>query len=468
MNSPGRDSFTTDRGERVLQSLAEGAAAWRQLDPHDRARRIRQLRRLMARRADELASRIATATGRPVFEALTQEVFPALEMSYYCERKLPGWLHPRRSLYLRPGFLRSRHQIHWEPYGTVAVITPFNFPFSLAMMSAAYLAMAGNTVVLKPSELVGDITALIGELLAEAGLSPSIINVLEGGPGAGRFLAEAGEVSKVVFFGRREIGRELADICSRRGTPFLLELGGGSSAIVLADADLGRAAAGIAWSGFYSGGHSCVGTDRVFVESAVETPFLQRLVNETQKVWSEGIDLSQLGGPISSYISEALEGGAGYIAIPTGAEAGPERTPPGIIAGVRAGSALLRKEIFAPVVSVCTVQSGEEGARLANSGCQMLGASIWTRNRRRARALASELRVAMVWINDTSFGLPNLPWGGWGEAGWGSIFSQFALHEAARPKWISRSPARGRRPWWPPYSELKMRLARIAAIYYRR
>ena len=210
-----------------------------------------------------------------------------------------------------------------------------------------------------------------------------------------------------------------------------------------------------------------MGTDRVFVESAVEVPFLQRLVEESQKVWSEGIELLEPADPLSSYIGEALEEGARYIAIPEGFEAGHGRTPPGILAGVKPGSTLFSEELFAPVIAVCTVSSAEEAAQLANSGCQMLGASVWTRNQRRGRELARQLHSAMVWINDTSFGLPILPWAGWGDAGWGSIFSRYSLHEAARAKWISRSPARGRRPWWTPYSKLKMRLARIASVYYR-
>jgi len=422
----------------------------------------------MARRSDELARRIAEMTERPVYEALTQEVFPALEMAHYCERRLARILHSRTSLYLRPGFLRSRQTVRWEPYGTIAVITPFNFPFSLAMMSAVYLAMAGNTIVIKPSEAMPEISDLIKELLSETGLAPSIINVLDGGSAAATFLAQSEMISKVVFFGGRNGGNELARICSQRGIPFVLEQGGGSSAIVLADADLKRTAAGIAWSGFYSGGHSCVGTDRVFVESPVEARFLQLLVEESQKVWDEGIDTSMLEAPISEHILKAIDEGARYIATPEGADTGRGKTPPGLLAGVTSRSSLLQEELFTPLIAICTVNSGEEAVQIANDSCQMLGASIWTRERRRAHKLARDLRSSVIWINDTSFGLPNLPWGGWGEAGWGSIFSRYSMHEAARLKWISTNPARGRRPWWHPYSEMKTRLARLGAFYYRK
>ncbi len=204
------------------------------------------------------------------------------------------------------------------------------------------------------------------------------------------------------------------------------------------------------------------------MESPVEARFLQLLVEESQKVWDEGIDTSMLEAPISEHILRAIDDGARYIAIPEGADAGRGKTPPGLLAGVTSRSSLLQEELFTPLIAICTVNSGEEAVQIANASCQMLGASIWTRERRRAHKLARDLRSSMIWINDTSFGLPNLPWGGLGEAGWGSIFSRYSMHEAARLKWISTNPARGRRPWWHPYSEMKMRLARLGAFYYRK
>jgi succinate-semialdehyde dehydrogenase/glutarate-semialdehyde dehydrogenase len=142
--------------------------------------------------------------------------------------------------------------------------------------------------------------------------------------------------------------------------------------------------------------------------------------------------------------------------------------PPGILTGVQPGAALLRHELFAPVLAVCTVESGEEAVHQANRGCPMLGASIWTRDRRRARALSRQLNVGMIWVNDSSFGLPNLPWSSWSRAGWSALFSQYALHEAARLKWVSENPASGRRPWWHPYSQAKLRAARVLTHLYRR
>jgi acyl-CoA reductase-like NAD-dependent aldehyde dehydrogenase len=468
MNQPIPDTFDPKAVAGVLHVLAEGAEAWGKTPPRERVRRVRELRRLIARRADDIATRIASATDRPVYEVLTQEVLPVLEMSRYCERHVPGWLRTQHSRYLRPGFLRSRQRLYWEPYGTVAVLTPFTFPFSLAVMSTTFLTLAGNTVILKPSERVPEVSTLIAELLADAELAPAVVGVVQGGPEAGRYMAAAEDVAKVVFFGRRQAGQELADVCTGRGIPFVLELGGGSSAIVLADADLDRAAAGIAWSAFYAHGCSCVGTDRVFLEAAVEDVFLDRLACEAQRVWRQSSLQFTLSASTGVLVRDALEAGAQWLATPEDAGADPLGIAPGILTGVKSGSAILRHELFAPVLAVCTVASEAEAVRQANQGCPMLGASLWTRDRRRARALARQLDVGMIWVNDSSFGLPNLPWGGWGRAGWGTLFSQYAMHEAARLKWVSENPPSGRRPWWHPYTSAKLRMARALTRLYRR
>jgi acyl-CoA reductase-like NAD-dependent aldehyde dehydrogenase len=468
MNQPIPDTFDPKAVAGVLHVLAEGAENWRKTALHKRVQRVRELRRLIARRADDIAARIAAATDRPVYEVLTQEVLPVLEMSRYCERHSPGWLRTRYSWYLRPGFLRSRQRLYWEPYGAIAVLTPCNFPFSLAVMTTTFLTLAGNTVILKPSERVPEVSTLIAELLTDAELAPAVAGVVEGGPDAGRYLAAAEDVAKVVFFGRRQAGQELAEVCTGRGIPFLLELGGGSSSVVLADADLDRAAAGIAWSAFYAHGCSCVGTDRVFLEAAVEDVFLDRLACEAQCVWRQSSLQFTLSASTGVLIRNALEAGAQWLATPEGAGAGSSGIAPGILTGVQPGSAILRHELFAPVLAVCTVASGEEAVRQANRGCPMLGASVWTRDRHRARALARQLKVGMIWVNDSSFGLPNLPWGGWGRAGWGTLFSQYAVHEAARLKWVSENPASGRRLWWHPYTSAKLRAAQALTRLYRR
>lgn len=469
----GSDSTLFDRSQvdATLGQLAAGADAWQGLGARGRVERIRALRKVIAARTEEVAAAIADETGKPVFEALAQEVFPVLEFCRYCERRFPGWLRRRGGRYLKPGFLRTRYDLVWEPLGTVAVLAPSNFPFSLGLMSAVYMLLAGNTVVLKPSERTPGIAALIGDLLAEAGLALSVMAVITGGPEAGRYLASAEPVAKVVFFGHAGAGRELERLCGERGIPVVLEMGGGTTAIVLGDADLDRAAAGIAWSGFYSGGRSCVGVDRVYAEQAIADTLGERLVEEAAAVLAERSEPLVLDDDVIGLVDDALERGATCLAIPgSGAEPVGDGSPgrgPAVLTGVHADSRILSEEVFAPIVAVCPVEGVNEAVRRANAGCPMLGASLWTRDRRRARVLAGWLNAGMVWVNDSSLGLPSLPWGGRGQSGRGTLFGKHSLHEAARLKWVSYGPASGRRPWWPPYSAAKLKAMRLFSRLYR-
>ncbi len=471
MNGSDLTPFDRSQLDAALAELAAGADAWNDLGARGRVERIRALRKVIARRAEAVAAAIAAETGKPVFEALAQEVFPVLEFCNYCERRFPGWLRRRGGRYLKPGFLRTHNELIWEPLGTVAVLAPSNFPFSLGLMSAVYMLLAGNTVVLKPSERTPGIAALIGDLLTEAGVAPAVMAVIAGGPEAGRHLASAESVAKVVFFGHAGAGRELERLCVERGIPIVLEMGGGATAIVLDDADLDRAAAGIAWSGFYSGGRSCVGTDRVYAEQPIADTLAERLVREAAAVLAERSEPLVLDDDVIRLVDDAVERGATCLAIPgVGAGAADDESPgrgPAVLTGVPPESPVLHEEVFAPIVAVCRVEGGDEAVRLANEGCPMLGASLWTSNRRKARTLAGRLNAAMVWVNDSSLGLPSLPWGGRGRAGRGALFGKHSLHEAAQLKSVSYGPASGRRPWWPPYSEGKLKAMRLFSRFYR-
>jgi len=414
-----------------LRELENSSAGWRDASLRERAHRVRRLRRVIARDADEIADVIATTSGRSAFEAMTQEVIGVLEMSRYCERKMRRWLRSRSVRYASPGFLRTVVHLDWDPVGTIAVLAPFNFPFSMGLMTTVYALMAGNCVALKPSDRTPEVADLIERLVRDAGLAPGPVAVIQGGIETGRALAADPRIDKVVLFGGTRAGQEVRATCQRRGVPFVLELGGGSSAIVLRDADLDRAANGLAWAAFYAGGQACVGAERVFVERAVAAEFLERLTRAAKLAWTD-----------------------------------PGTAPPEIIADVPADSPLLQEELFAPVVAVCPVDDLDQAVDLANRG-PMLAASVWSRDRRRARSVASRLDVSMVWVNDSSFGLPNLPWGGRGASGTGSLFSHHSLHEVARLRWTADSRAFAHRPWWFPYRGLKVAATRFVPWLYR-
>ncbi len=472
-----RISFDPGRAGDLTDRLAAGAEAWGKTAVKDRALLIRRLRGTIAGRVDEISTAISEECGRPVAEVLAQEILPTLESSRYCEKMFPRWLRPRVVRYFRPGFFRKRNVCYWEPFGLVAVIAPSNFPFSLGMMSLVYLLLAGNAVVLKTSEKSNLVAPLVAELLSAAGIPSDVASVVFGGPEAGRWLAQNPAVRKVFFFGPRRSGEEVASICRSTGKPYVLELGGGTTAIVIKDADIDFAARGIVWSACYANGRSCVGTNRVVVEKDVAYEFIQSLERyiadvesaapENSRVGSFGVSGGEGEDELKGLIEDALARGARLV---TGGDPVPvswERrgSRPILLTDVAASMRVWSEEVSRPLIALRVVDTAESALDELQGELGPLGVSIWSKNVKRARSLVDSLPVVMAWVNDTSFGLPCLPWGGRGRAGSGMLFSEYALHEAAKIRWTSIHPGRYNRArtWWYPYTALKRKIFRFAA-----
>ena len=390
-------------------------------------------------------------------------------MAKYCEKKYPKWLSQRRLPYRRPGFLRKKSRLCFEPLGPVAVFSPQNFPFSLGMMTLIYALLPGNTVVLKPSEKSTIVPDLIGEVLKESGLSEcGAVSILSGGPKTGKWLIEHPSIKKVFFFGQGVSGKIVAQKCVEFQKPFVLEMGGGSAAFVCADADVEQAAAGLAWSSFYSNGHSCVSTERIIVDEQISEKFTARFKEKVVSFQREWADKARQGVdelPNIAHIDELIEGAKaqGADVFQTGLLPSKEHKDPfpfTIISYAGPSIPVSRKEIFGPAVVVQTVLNLEDAVSDINRNSPPMGVSIWSRNCRQASLLAKKINTGMVWINDSSFGLPHLPWGGAGKTGWGSLFSEYSIREVTSQKWICAHPARFSRArfWWNPYTQRKERM----------
>jgi acyl-CoA reductase-like NAD-dependent aldehyde dehydrogenase len=396
-------------------------------------------------------------------------------MCRYCEKNFPQWLTSKKVNYVRPGFLRKQNYLLRQSLGTVGVITPTNFPFSLAMMSIVYILLAGNTVLLKPSEKSSIVAHIIEELLREAKLLPEKVNLLLGGSEIGELLVKHQNIKKVFFFGRKIIGKEILKKCTENYKTCVLELGGGSTALIEKSANIELAASGIAWSGFYSNGQSCVGTDRVFVEKEILKEFLNILkkkVQENQKEsqnqdekvgvfdYSEITRLKAIIGEAKNEGCEVICGGNSIQGIND--QYSLEYT---ILQAPTLEINLLKEEIYGPIIVIFPLSDIQIAIQLINQFYPSLGVSIWMNNQKKAISIARNVLAGMIWINDTSFGLPNLPWLGRGETGWGQIFSEYSLHEVLYNKWISYHPSMfaQKRIWWNPYTPTKRKLSRFIA-----
>lgn len=344
-----------------------------------------------------------------------------------------------------------------EPVGVTAAIKPWNYPVELPIWAIASALIAGNTVVFKPSEHSSVSGMRIAEIFTDSGLPPGVLNVIHGPGEVGRRLVRDSRVDMVAFTGSVKVGQEIAMQCARRLIPCTLELGGNDAAIVCADADLELATNGLLWGSFTNAGQVCVRPKRVFVHESLAAEFID-LVSKK----ADGLRPGEDYGPLISEeqlvrVSDAVDQSIGL-----GAELlhGGHRLAempgffyePTILRAVTPTMPLSQEECFGPVMPVTSVPSDEVAILLANDSRFGLGASVWSEDRDKARIIAAQLDVGMVWINDVNVAFPQAPWGGRKMSGHGVELGEEGILEFTHIKHISIEESdEPTRDWWFPY-----------------
>jgi succinate-semialdehyde dehydrogenase/glutarate-semialdehyde dehydrogenase len=397
----------------------------------------------------------------------------------------------------------KRSRLEYRPWGVVGIISPWNYPFAIPFSEVVMALLAGNAVILKVAAATAGVGRLLAELFAAADLPPGLFTHVEipgreAGPafitggvaqggvaqGGGASFGAAG-VDKLFFTGSTEVGRELMSLASPRLLPLVLELGGADAALIRADADLDRAAAGILWAGYSNAGQSCGGAQRVLVHRSVYDGFLKKLcalVSALRPGWGEDADLGPMTSPeqkerVEAQIARCLAMGAKAAARSpaydgAGVDSGPfaDRFARAVVlTDVGPGMPVLEEEIFGPVTAVISVEDDEEALRIANTSPYSLTASVWSRDRRAAARLASRLNAGAVMLNDhlMSHGLAETPWGGFGDSGLGKTHGEPGFREMLRVKVVVDDllPGVKKNLWWQPYSKGVYRGIRAIAAF---
>lgn len=335
-----------------------------------------------------------------------------------------------------------------SPLGVGAIIIPWNSPLMLATWNLGPCLATGNTCVLKPSELAPLTCIALGEIAREAGLPDGVLNIVPGLPAAGAALVADPDVDAVAFTGGIATGRKVMAAASAGVKRVSLELGGKSPNLVFADADLRRAAAGVARSIFRSQGQSCVAGSRLLLERSVADQFLELLLAETQKLkigdpLEEKTDFGPLISAahrerVDAFVKEAVAQGAELL---TGGRAPGYPAQgfyylPTVLDRVKDSSRARCEEIFGPVLTVERFEDEEQAIAAANIGRYGLAAYLWTSKLERALRVAGRLKTGMVWIN--SFFLRDLrtPFGGARESGLGRQGGRYSLEFWTEPKMV--------------------------------
>ncbi len=433
--------------------------AWAAAGFDERAKVMRRALKILLKRQEGIIDVLVRETGRPRVETIILEIFPACDtLAYHAKNAKRILADHRAPLHL----LRNKKLVvTYRPLGVVGIITPWNGPFVLSLNPSVQALMAGNAVVLKPSEVTPFAGRLVAELFQEAGMPEGVFSLVEGDGETGAALVDAG-VDKISFTGSVRTGRKVGEACGRNLIPCTLELGGKDPMIVCADADLERAAGGALFGAFFNAGQYCCGTERVYVVEPVADALTAKIVEKTRALRQakEGeFDVGPMIWPrqievIERHMADARAKGAKVL---TGGRRN-ERLgdlfyEPTVLTDVTHDMLVMQEETFGPILPIVRVKDEEEAIRLANDSSYGLAANVWTRDDAKAMAIARRIESGSVCINDcaVTYGALEAPFGGRKSSGVGQVNGEAGLRGYcfATPVVFDRFGPKEEQVWYP-------------------
>lgn len=461
---------------RVYQSSAEDVNAavrhgreafesWKKTSYRERAEFIMRAREVILSETDSIARLISDETGKPVAEALSMEIAPVLDLMQYFARKTEKLLEPTKINIGLYALLGRSSKIIYKPFGVVGIIPAWNYPFSIPLGEAVMALMAGNTVVIKPSELTPMVGRKIGEIFEKAGLPENCVRIVNGAGATGAALVDAAP-DKIMFTGSVATGKKIAAAAAKNLTSCVFELGGKDPMIVFADANLELASAAAVWGAFCNSGQSCSSVERLYVEERAAAELTRKIIEKTKQLQQGTGDKETTSiGAMSSerqirivedHVDDFRAAGA---KIETGGRRNPELEglffQPTVITNANNDMRAMREETFGPTLPIATFSTEEEAIRLASDSEFGLTASVWTRDAAKGRRVAAQIEAGSVCINEVLYthGIGQTPWGGFKNSGRGRTHGREGLMELVQPQHIHTNHlAILPDAWWMPYS----------------
>jgi aldehyde dehydrogenase (NAD+) len=443
--------------DRAVQTArrAFDEGPWKTMPPWERGRLLGRVAEIIRKRNDDLAMMDALDCGKPLKDNKYGDVpLCARIFDYYAgvPDKFCGKVFPsEQQLY--------NYSIR-EPYGVVAGIVPWNYPFLNSCIKLAPALAAGNTMVLKMAEQTPLSTAELGKICLEAGIPPGVVNVVNGGPETGAALTTHSLVNKISFTGSTETGRKILHAAAERIVPVTLELGGKSPSVVFADADQDQAVAGVLFSGFFNAGQICTTGSRLLIEESIADEFVEKLSKRVASLrigdpTNEETDLGPLVDRVQlDRVQEYIRIGQSEGAHPRFLQNGGRSkrgyfVRPVLFTGVTPNMRIAQEEIFGPVLSILTFRNESEAIALANGVSYGLAASLWTRDLGRAFRMARAVQAGMIWTNTVEYWDPSVPYGGQKQSGLGEDFGVEAYHTYTKAKSVFVNLTDSKLAWGP-------------------
>jgi acyl-CoA reductase-like NAD-dependent aldehyde dehydrogenase len=489
----GRVALTSDDDVKAaVERSREAFHLWKSTSFRERRALVMKAREVILSEMDELAHLISAESGKPFGEAIAMEIAPVLDLMQYFARKAERMLKPKRigiGLYATMG---RYSKIVYHPLGVVGIIPAWNYPFSIPLGEAVMAVMAGNSAVIKPSELTPFVGLKIGEIFRKAGAPGNLVQIVSGDGRAGAALVDAAP-DKIMFTGSVATGKKIAAAAAKNLTSVVLELGGKDPMIVFDDANLELAAGAAVWGAFCNAGQSCSSVERLYVQEGAAAQLTKLIVEKTRALKQgsgDGEDVSigamsserqlkivedhvnafreagakiETGGRISDFglrisdsSSSRSEGDRGRDEIRNPKSQIPNLFyEPTVITGATNDMRPMQEETFGPTLPIATFKTEEEAIALANDSEFGLTASVWTRDYAKGQRVAEKIEAGSVCVNEVLYthGIGQTPWGGFKSSGRGRTHGREGLMELVQPQHIHVNRfAILPDAWWMPYS----------------
>ena len=429
--------------QEIKESVEKSRTAyknWKNFTIQQRIKYISKMKDLLIQELDEVVDLICKDNGKAKLEALSSDILMCIDSICYYQkyaRKILAREKRRKHIFSFP----SKFYIEHMPLGVVAIFSPWNFPLQLALLPTISALIAGNTVILKPSEFTPTIGAYIESLATRVNLPKDVLQVLQGAKRVGQDLIE-NKPDKIFFTGSVATGKKIMEAASKNLIPLELELGGKDPMIVFSDANFERAVNGAVYGAFCNTGQVCVSVERLYVEKSIYDRFVEAVVERVKKIQvGEGhVDIGAMTSPlqikiVEEQIDDALEKGAKLL---TERKQEENFLHPVVLKDVDHSMKIMQEETFGPVLPIMPFSEEAEVIALANGTDFGLNASIWTKDLKKAKRIAQELITGSCAVNDVikNMANPDMPFGGEKHSGFGRYHGPEGLYSFSRKKSI--------------------------------
>jgi acyl-CoA reductase-like NAD-dependent aldehyde dehydrogenase len=420
--------------QEVSEMVARARAAqpaWEALGFEGRGRILRRAQKWILDNSDRLTETIVSETGKTVEDAQLAEIAYAANAFGFWAKHAPTYLADEKVRSANPFVLGRRLLVRYRPLGVVGVIGPWNYPLTNSVGDCIPALAAGNATIVKPSETTPLTALLMAECMADCGLPEGIYQVAPGYGETGEALIDA--VDMVMFTGSTATGKKVMERAAQTLTPVSLELGGKDPMIVLADADLERAANAAAYYSMQNGGQTCISIERVYVEAPAYDEFVHKVAEKVRALrqgppaGAGSVDVGAVTQPlqmeiVTRHVEEARQAGAKVLVGGHAREGAGRFFEPTVLVDVDHSMTAMTEETFGPTLPIMKVADAEEAIRLANDSPYGLGASVWTKDVGRGEQIARRVEAGAVCVNDAQLNyiVLELPMGGWKSSGLGT------------------------------------------------